>query len=94
MLKEYKARNGRTYLRFNNGPERCPICGKSDWCVLSKDQSVAYCMRTPIAGQEPTSFGYRHQLTNEAKHFTNVFRRKLRACQKLQRINSMQFIVL
>ena len=71
-MKEYKARNGKIYLRFNNGPERCPICGKSDWCVLSEDQTVAYCMRTPIAGQEPTSFGYRHPLTDEAKHFNVV----------------------
>ena len=71
-MKEYRARNGKIYLRFNNGPEKCPICGKSDWCVLSEDQTVAYCMRTPIAGQEPTSFGYRHQLTDEAKHFNNV----------------------
>ena len=28
-MKEYKARNGKIYLRFNNGPERCPICGRA-----------------------------------------------------------------
>ncbi len=39
----------------------CPVCGKPDWCLVSKDGLKAYCPRTPspvLAG----ALGYEHIL--------------------------------
>ncbi|MFQ9890259.1 MAG: hypothetical protein ACLRWM_08080 [Streptococcus sp.] len=52
-------------------------------------KTVAYCMRTPIAGQEPT-FWLSSPAADEAKRFNVVS--EIEACQKLQHINSMQFM--
>ena len=40
----------------------CPVCGKPDWCSLSRDGEIAICMRK--ASAQPTqNGGYLHHLT-------------------------------
>ena len=41
--------------------QRCPVCGKADWCVVSDDESMALCMR--IESDRPgKSGGWIHRL--------------------------------
>ena len=44
---------------------RCPVCGKDDWCVLSKDHRFTYCNR--VSSQYSTNLGFRHVNTDEQK---------------------------
>jgi hypothetical protein len=39
----------------------CPVCGKPDWCSLSRDGTIAICMRRPSAHATQNG-GYLHQL--------------------------------
>lgn len=40
----------------------CPVCGKEDWCLLSKDGGTAICMRQASDRPHPTTGGYVHVL--------------------------------
>lgn len=42
----------------------CPVCGKPDWCTLSADGRVAFCMRVPSARQASNG-GYVHVLRSD-----------------------------
>ena len=44
---------------------RCPICGKPDWCLVSRDGKFAMCPRSPNSYETPA--GFRHALTGEAQ---------------------------
>jgi len=39
----------------------CPVCGKPDWCSLSRDGEIAICMRV-ASGHETQNGGHLHQL--------------------------------
>ncbi len=50
----------------NNNP--CPICGRSDWCLISSDKTAAICPRTPEgAVKEIPNSGYLHYLVDRPK---------------------------
>lgn len=43
--------------------DKCPVCGKPDWCSVSDDGEVAYCMR--IESPTKKGSGYIHYLTEQ-----------------------------
>jgi len=55
-------------MRPNSAPlarvshkQPCPICGKPDWCSISRDGEIAICMRNP-SEHGTQNGGYLHQL--------------------------------
>lgn len=42
----------------------CPICGKPDWCTVSADGRVAFCMRLP-SGRQAANGAYIHTLRED-----------------------------
>lgn len=56
------------WIRVRKGSP-CPICQKVDWCSVSDDGSVAFCMR--VASDKPVTTqigtGYIHRLTESVK---------------------------
>ena len=58
---------------------RCPICGRPDWCGISEDGTAANCARTPnnrpIKGRNGDIVGYLHKLDGLQKPDYTVTRR-------------------
>lgn len=53
------------WLRVNR--ERpCPVCGKSDWCLLAEDKSAVICPRTE-SPKRCGSAGFLHRLTDRPR---------------------------
>jgi hypothetical protein len=42
----------------------CPICGKPDWCMISRDRAVALCARISAGSFKKTKGGWCHRLTS------------------------------
>lgn len=40
----------------------CPICGKEDWCAISKDQQFVLCSRVADGSVKRYSFGHLHKV--------------------------------
>lgn len=55
----------------------CPICGKSDWCLISKDEATAICARTGSTVQFGEA-GYLHRLLNKTDRQRRPAVRRLR----------------
>jgi hypothetical protein len=52
-------------LRVNTR-HRCPVCGKSDWCMYTEDGSAAICQREP-SDKRCGEAGYLHKLRTDDK---------------------------
>lgn len=44
----------------------CPICGKSDWCLIAEDNSAAICQRVE-SGKHAGDAGWLHKLTADTR---------------------------
>ncbi len=51
----------KDFVRIGEAHIKCPICGKPDWCMVSKDGTKAICPR--IKSPYKVKCGYVHQLT-------------------------------
>jgi hypothetical protein len=62
-----------SWIRVNRN-KPCPICQKSDWCAVSDDGAVVYCMREP-SDKECKSGGWIHTINANFVHrVKNVFK--------------------
>lgn len=52
--------------------QRCPICGKPDWCLLSKDGTHAICPRIE-SGHPFGDAGWRHELGSEVQQHVRTY---------------------
>jgi DNA primase len=69
---EYAPRTDRRFVRTTK-KNRCPICGKSDWCSTTDDRELAFCMRVSAGSIKTAKNGaYIHVLGAEKAGFRYI----------------------
>lgn len=67
MVKTFKVKGGKTnWLRVDRSFP-CPICGKTDWCVVNEQQTKAVCMRHLDENRDSYLGGTIYELNNHIK---------------------------
>ena len=62
-------------MRRVSKKDPCPVCGKSDWCLVAPDKSAAICPRTPDGSAKKCGdAGWLHVLRHNVHNVPNVHR--------------------